>query len=96
MVRHAKSCARGLLFDAGEDAGATLVFDHPVLEKLHCEGSQSPAVPDGIILAAEYYDHLVRDDEDLSRCIEYTINNPVKVGLCERWEDWPASGLLLD
>ena len=42
----------------------------------------------------EYYDHLVRDDEDFVRCIEYTINNPVKAGLCERWEDWPASGLL--
>ncbi len=41
----------------------------------------------------EYYDHLVRDDEDFVRCIEYTINNPVKAGLCERWEDWPASGL---
>jgi REP element-mobilizing transposase RayT len=42
----------------------------------------------------EYCDHLVRDDEDFVRCIEYTINNPVKAGLCERWEDWPASGLL--
>ncbi len=42
----------------------------------------------------EYYDHLVRDDEDFVRCIEYTINNPVKAGLCESWEDWPASGLL--
>ncbi len=42
----------------------------------------------------EYYDHLVRDDEDFVRCVEYTINNPVKAGLCERWEDWPASGLL--
>ncbi len=41
----------------------------------------------------EYYDHLVRDDEDFVRCIEYTIHNPVKAGLCERWEDWPASGL---
>jgi REP element-mobilizing transposase RayT len=44
----------------------------------------------------EYYDHLIRDDEDFARCIEYTINNPVKAGLCERWEDWPASGLLQD
>jgi len=42
----------------------------------------------------EYYDHLVRDDEDFVRCIEYTIHNPVKAGLCQRWEDWPASGLL--
>jgi len=43
----------------------------------------------------EYYDHLVRDEADFVRCIDYTINNPVKAGLCERWEDWPASGLRL-
>lgn len=28
--------------------------------------------------------------------IEYAIYNPVKSGLCERWEDWPGTGLLLD
>jgi len=53
-----------------------------------------PLARTGSFWQREYYDHLVRDDEDFVRCIEYTINNPVKAGLCERWEDWPASGLL--
>jgi REP element-mobilizing transposase RayT len=44
----------------------------------------------------EYYDHLVRDEADFVRCIDYTIHNPVKAGLCERREDWPATGLRLD
>jgi putative DNA methylase len=41
----------------------------------------------------EYYDYLVRDEEDFYRYLEYTLQNPVKAGLCERWEDWPWNGL---
>ena len=41
----------------------------------------------------EYYDHLIRDDRDLDRCVAYTVQNPVKSGLCKLWEDWPWSGL---
>jgi len=34
----------------------------------------------------EYYDHLIRDDEDLLHAVEYTVNNPVAAGLREwRW-----------
>lgn len=37
---------------------------------------------------AESYDHLVRDDNDLHRCCEYTTMNPVTARLCPRPEDW--------
>jgi hypothetical protein len=50
---------------------------------LHCEGE---------FWQREYHDHLIRDDEDFDWCIAYTVQNPVKAGLCERWEDWPWSG----
>ncbi len=40
---------------------------------------------------AESYDHLIRDDEDLHRCRNYTAMNPVNAGLCQRPEDWPWS-----
>ena len=33
----------------------------------------------------EYYDHLVRDEPDFQRCVEYTLNNPIKANL----ENWP-------
>lgn len=39
----------------------------------------------------ESFDHLVRNEEDLARCGAYTVNNPVKAGLCARPEDWPWS-----
>ncbi len=36
----------------------------------------------------ESYDHVVRDDKELKRIVEYVLNNPVKAGLCKKWEDW--------
>jgi REP element-mobilizing transposase RayT len=36
----------------------------------------------------ESFDHLIRNDEDMARCCAYTVNNPVKAGLCARPEDW--------
>jgi REP element-mobilizing transposase RayT len=36
----------------------------------------------------ESFDHLVRNEDDLARCCAYTVNNPVKAGLCARPEDW--------
>lgn len=36
----------------------------------------------------ESFDHLVRDEEDLVHCVEYTEHNPVTAGLCSGPEDW--------
>lgn len=36
----------------------------------------------------ESYDHVVRDEDELSRIIEYVLNNPVKTGLVDKWDDW--------
>jgi len=36
----------------------------------------------------ESYDHVVRDKKELIRIVKYVLNNPVKAGLCEKWEDW--------
>lgn len=40
----------------------------------------------------EYYDHLIRCDEDFGHSVDYTFENPVKAGLCTHWEEWPWSG----
>jgi REP element-mobilizing transposase RayT len=39
----------------------------------------------------ESYDHVVRDKEELKRIVKYVLHNPVKAGLCEKWEDWKYS-----
>jgi putative transposase len=37
---------------------------------------------------AESYDHWVRDEDELTRIVQYIANNPVKAGLVERPQDW--------
>jgi Rad3-related DNA helicase/REP element-mobilizing transposase RayT len=46
----------------------------------------------GAVWMAEYYDHLVRDEDDLTHCIEYAWNNPDEAGL----EDWKWRGIKED
>lgn len=36
----------------------------------------------------EYYDHYVRDENEMERIILYILNNPVKAGLVKEWKDW--------
>ncbi|MDR2186560.1 MAG: transposase [Azonexus sp.] len=38
-----------------------------------------------------YWEHLVRDDEDYARHLDYIHYNPVKHGLVTRVKDWPHS-----
>jgi putative transposase len=38
-----------------------------------------------------FWEHTIRDDEDLERCVDYIHFNPVKHGLVARVRDWPHS-----
>jgi REP element-mobilizing transposase RayT len=40
------------------------------------------------------YDHLVRREESLLVIVKYVLDNPVRRGLAERWEDYGWCGLL--
>ncbi len=37
----------------------------------------------------ESYDHAARTEAEWRRIISYVLNNPVKAGLAQRWEEWP-------
>ena len=39
----------------------------------------------------ESYDHLIRNDDDLHRCTNYTLMNPVNARLCTEPHAWPWS-----
>lgn len=43
----------------------------------------------GAFWQAESYDHVVRDERELERIVEYVINNPVKAGLASDGLSWP-------
>jgi len=36
----------------------------------------------------ESYDHVVRDEPEWRRIVNYVLNNPVSAGLADTWEDW--------
>ncbi len=37
---------------------------------------------------SESYDHIVRDNDELNKIIEYTLMNPVKAGIVDDWKDF--------
>lgn len=41
--------------------------------------------------ADESYDHLVRNEQEFENINAYILNNPVKAGLVEKWQDWKFS-----
>lgn len=41
---------------------------------------------------ATFHDHLLREGERLEAVIRYVLDNPVRGGLVERWEEYPWSG----
>ncbi len=42
---------------------------------------------------ASFYDHGVRREEGLSRIGHYILANPARLGLCERWDEYPYNYL---
>lgn len=38
-----------------------------------------------------YWDREARSDEELSAMVQYTLDNPVRAGLCEAWHAWDYS-----
>ncbi|MDD2230912.1 MAG: transposase [Candidatus Cloacimonetes bacterium] len=48
----------------------------------------------GNLWQQESYDHLVRDETELEKVIDYIIQNPVKARLVDKWEDWYGTWLV--
>ncbi len=44
---------------------------------------------EGSLWMSEYYDHLIRDEQDFNNQVDYVLANPQKAGL----SDWPWSGV---
>jgi REP element-mobilizing transposase RayT len=42
----------------------------------------------GKLWQRQFYDHIIRNEEDFFETIHYIKQNPVRKGLVEKWEDW--------
>jgi putative transposase len=40
----------------------------------------------------DFYDHIFRQEEDLRTPMVYILNNPIRAGLCESWDDYLYKG----
>ena len=65
-------------------------FPRALLLNEHCSASRQTKHERGI-WQRRYWEHLVRDEADLSRHVDYVHMNPVKHGLVTRLADWPHS-----
>ena len=48
---------------------------------------------EGSLWQAENYDHIIRNEKEFAFYIEYTLENPVKARLVNKWTDWKYSWL---
>jgi putative transposase len=48
----------------------------------------------GIKWHKNFYDHIIRADEDLGAQIRYVAENPVRRGLVEDWREYPYTGTI--
>jgi REP element-mobilizing transposase RayT len=40
----------------------------------------------------DFYDHVIRTNEDVATQVKYTLDNPVRKGLVSSWEEYPFKG----
>jgi REP element-mobilizing transposase RayT len=48
---------------------------------------------EGAFWQHESYDHVIRDQKEWERIVAYILNNPVKAGFVDHWQDWPWTWL---
>jgi REP element-mobilizing transposase RayT len=42
------------------------------------------------------FDHICRQEETAEKLLTYIVNNPVRAGLVERWQDWPWTKVFIE
>lgn len=70
----------------------------PTVPEFGPGGGVNPALRKGEVglWQKRFWEHHIRDPQDLAVHVRYCITNPVKHGLVERPEDWPHSSVHRD
>jgi len=46
----------------------------------------------GIKWQKDFYDHVIRKDNDIATHVRYILDNPVRRGLVSLWQEYPFKG----
>ena len=49
---------------------------------------------EGTLWQRQFYDHIIRNEEDFFETMWYIKLNPVRKGLVNSWEQWPYTGIV--
>ena len=49
---------------------------------------------EGKLWQRQYFDHIIRNEEDFFETKEYIKLNPVRKGLVDSWEEWPYTAIV--
>ena len=68
------------------------------VRKLKKQGVNIQMRKDGsaVLWQRRFWEHTIKDDDDLRRCVDYCYINPVKHGLVKAVVDWPYSSFHRD
>ncbi len=45
-----------------------------------------------VVWQKDFYDHVIREDDDLAVHVRYVLDNPCRKGLVNDWEEYPFKG----
>lgn len=49
---------------------------------------------EGKLWQRQFFDHIIRSEEDFFECLQYIKLNPVRKGLVEDWKKWQYTGIV--
>ena len=78
-----------LLTPIGEERQSTLAEITKAMKGVSSREINRLLGKEGPLWASESYDHMIRSENEFGRVMQYILDNPVKAGLVDNWEDWP-------
>ena len=69
---------------------------HHLLNGIYAQRFNRRYAREGHLFGRRFGSRVVEDEQYLYRASYYVVENPVRAGLCDRWEDWPWSFLSAD
>jgi len=84
-----------LLLEGREEDSDLLRFMKEFKQRSGYWFSKSMSTLKPIRLQKDFYDHILRKDEDIQKHVFYILENPIRKGLVASWKEYPFKGSTL-